>query len=186
MPSLPARIRVNASFPFPALVSGTGPVAISKSGGIWTVGLSIDGFTTIPAPPAQDLPIDYLMGWNSTTKSFFKISISNLQTSLNIAAGAARTQRFVTTTPIVVAPTDQIITCKITSAASCTLPSANGRAGVPLTFKDLGQATANHITLTVSGADTIEGISTYVITNNFAEITLVPFTDGTNTGWFIS
>lgn len=44
--ALPARLRVNAAFPFPALVQGSGPVTVSKSNGIWTI-----GFTAAPADP---------------------------------------------------------------------------------------------------------------------------------------
>ena len=44
MTSLPANIRVNAAFPFPALITATGPVTLSKSNGIWTVGFG----TSVP------------------------------------------------------------------------------------------------------------------------------------------
>ena len=40
MARLPARIRVNATFPFPALVQGSGPVTVSKANGIWTIGFT--------------------------------------------------------------------------------------------------------------------------------------------------
>lgn len=95
----------------------------------------------------------------------------------------ARTQRFTSSTPIVVSPADQIITCAIATAAACTLPSAASRVGVPLTFKDLGQAATNHITLTRTGGDLIDGATTYIIANAYGYVTLVPFTDGTHTGW---
>lgn len=36
--TLPANIRVNAAFPFPSLVQGSGPITITKVNGIWTVG----------------------------------------------------------------------------------------------------------------------------------------------------
>ena len=36
--SIPPNIRVNAAFPFPALVQGSGPITITKANGIWTVG----------------------------------------------------------------------------------------------------------------------------------------------------
>ena len=36
--NLPANIRVNTSFPFPALVQGSGPITLTKINGIWTIG----------------------------------------------------------------------------------------------------------------------------------------------------
>jgi len=36
--TFPADIRVNAAFPFPALVQGNGPVTVAKASGIWTIG----------------------------------------------------------------------------------------------------------------------------------------------------
>jgi hypothetical protein len=98
---------------------------------------------------------------------------------------APRRQRFVTTSPIVVQMNDDIINCKIPAAAACSLPLASTHSGVPLTFKDLGQATANHITLTAAAGDTIDGLLTYVISNNYGWVTLMPFSDGTNTGWMV-
>jgi len=58
MASLAARLRVNAGFPFPALVTGNAPVTISKANGIWQVGLSFNGLT---APAAQSNPDNLLL-----------------------------------------------------------------------------------------------------------------------------
>jgi hypothetical protein len=183
--TLPANIRVNASVPFPALVMGSGPVTIAKANGIWTIGFTISAFGSI-VPPVPNYPTDFLMGYDSLTGSFFKVSITNLISSLNIMSGAARAQRTTTLTPITVAGGDSIISCNISSGpAACTLPSAASRVGVPVTFKDLGQATAHPITLTAAGGDTIDGLATYVLNNNRAYVTLMPFNDGTNTGWMV-
>jgi hypothetical protein len=182
--TLPANIRVNTAVPFPALVLPSGPITISKNNGIWTIGFTIAAFGT-QVPLVGNYPTDFLLAWDAVNLTFFKVSITNLLSSIAITTGAARTQRTTTITPIVVQVTDQIISSKITSPAACTLPSAVSRAGVPLTFKDLGQATANPITLTATGGDTIDGAATYVLNNNFAWVTLVPFNDGTNTGWMV-
>lgn len=94
-------------------------------------------------------------------------------------------QRSVTTTPIIVAATDQILNCAIPQAAACTLPLASSRIGLAVTFKDLGQALVNPITLTATFPDTIDGAATYIISQNYQCIKLVPFDDGVNTGWSI-
>jgi len=183
--TLPANIRFNTAVPFPALVLGSGPVTISKNNGIWTIGFTITAFgTQVPLP--GNYPTDFLMGWDAVNLTFFKVSITNLISSLNIQSGAARAQRTTTLTPITVAGSDSIISCNVSSGpAACTLPSAASRLGVPVTFKDLGQATAHPITLTAAGGDTIDGQATYVLNNNRAYVTLVPFNDGTNTGWMV-
>ena len=183
--TLPANIRVNTAVPFPALVQPSGPITISKNNGIWTIGFTITAFGS-QVPLVPNYPTDFLLAWDDINKTFFKVSITNLISTLNILSGAARTQRTTTLTPIVVSGGDQIISTKVSSGpAACTLPSAASRVGVPLTFKDLGQAAAHNITLTAAGGDTIDGAATYVIRNNFAWVTLVPFNDGTNTGWMV-
>ncbi len=40
MTSLPANIRVNAAFPFPALTQGLGPVTVLRQNGVWSIGFS--------------------------------------------------------------------------------------------------------------------------------------------------
>ena len=50
--NLPANIRVNAQLPFPAMVTGTGPITIGKVNGIWQVGFTINAFGT-QNPPSR-------------------------------------------------------------------------------------------------------------------------------------
>jgi len=45
--ALPENLRTNANFPFPALVVGNAPIAISKSGGIWEIDFSTAGLVTL-------------------------------------------------------------------------------------------------------------------------------------------
>jgi hypothetical protein len=179
--TIPANVRVNASLPFPSLVYGTGPITIGKNNGIWTVGFTIAAFGSIN-PPVGNFPTDYLLGYDAVNNVFFKVSLSNLISSF----GGFRNQRSVTATPIVIAGTDQILNCNIASAAACALPAAATRLGVPLTFKDLGQAATHNITLTPFGSETIDGSNTPIVLNqNYQWVTLVPFNDGVNSGWMI-
>jgi hypothetical protein len=181
--TLPANVRVNTAVPFPALVLPSGPITLAKNNGIWTIGFTINAFGS-QVPLVGNYPTDFLLAWDNVNQTFFKVSITNLIASIATTI-PARTQRFVNATPFGVGPTDMILNCKITSTAACTLPSAASRLGIPVTIKDLGQAAAHPITLTAAGGDTIDGAATYVLNNNFAWVTLVPFNDGTNTGWMV-
>jgi hypothetical protein len=181
--TLPANVRVNTSVPFPALVLPSGPITLSKNNGVWTIGFTIAAFGS-QVPLVGNYPTDFLLAWDAVNQTFFKVSITNLISSI-VAAQPARNQRSVTTTPIAVGASDMILNCKVTSPSACTLPAAASRLGLPVTFKDLGQATANNITITAAGGDTIDGAATHVIRNNFGYVTLVPFNDGTNTGWSV-
>lgn len=104
---------------------------------------------------------------------------------LSIASNGARIQRSVTTTPIVILSSDQILNCNIPVAATCPLPPSASRNGVPLTFKDLGKVLLHPITITPNGVETIDGQPNFVINNNWQGVTFVPFNDGVNAGWSI-
>jgi hypothetical protein len=100
--------------------------------------------------------------------------------------GGVRTQRSVTTTPIVILSTDQILNCNIPTQATCALPPSASRNGVPLTFKDVGgQCAVNNIFLIANGSETIDGAASIGLTLNRQSVTVVPLTDGVNTGWAI-
>jgi hypothetical protein len=148
----PANVRVNVQVPFPAMVTGSGPITIAKVNGVWQVGFSLTVFQQI-----------------------FSVQ--------------ARTQRSVTASPVGVqtTPPDGIINVNIaTGNPTCLLPLANTRAGAPLTFKDVGGNFAAHpLVITAAGADTIDGLATITLDQARQAVTLVPFNDGVNTGWFI-
>lgn len=177
---LPATVRVNTTVNFPSLVFGTGPITVTKTNGVWTVGFSVATLAT-SVPPPSNFGTDYFIVWDSVAQTFFNMPLSGI----GALVGGARAQRSVTATPIVVSPNDQILNCNINVAAACALPAAASRNGVPLTFKDLGQATAHNITLTPNGAETIDGAASLVLNVNRQAVTLVPFNDGTNSGWAI-
>jgi hypothetical protein len=73
MVSLPANIRVNAAFPFPAQVRGSGPISIDKDSGIWTVGYDVSRFA-VSTPPAAG----YVLVWDSASGQFVSVPVSDL------------------------------------------------------------------------------------------------------------
>lgn len=175
-------IRVSTQVPFPAMVRGSGPITLTKLTGVWTIGFTIAAFGS-QNPPIANYPTDFLLGWDAVAQQFFKISLSSI---VSVVQGA-RNQRLATASPIVAAGTDQIINVNIAAGSpTCTLPAASTRAGVPLTFKDVGGNFAAHnLTITPSGGDTIDGAASYVLNQNRQGITFVPANDGTSAGWFI-
>lgn len=180
--ALPPSIRINSNVPFPALVQGSGFVTLGKIKAVWTIGVN---YTLLGQqnPPPSAWATDYVAVYDAIAGTFFRASLSSLGAIVN---GGARTQRSVIASPIVVASNDQILNCNIPTAAACTLPAAASRNGVPLTFKDVGaQFAANNLTITSAGADTIDGAATLVLKVNRQGVTLVPFTDGVNSGWAI-
>ena len=181
----PANIRVNVSFPFPALVTGSGPVSLAKVKGIWTIGLSYM-IVADQVPPPANWPNDYILVWDDINKVFFRVSFAELATIFTGGGSAgARPQRLVTASPILISPTDSILNCNIPANATCLLPASAGRLGAPLTFKDMGQATAHPIVITPAGAERIDGQPSLTINNNRQGVSLVPFNDGISTGWAI-
>lgn len=180
--TLPPNIRVNVGAPFPARVQGSGPIVITKSNGVWTFTFSVAALVAQTPPPAN-YPTDFLIVYDSVAKTSFKMPLGGGGTPF----GRARLQRSVTATPIVLVAADEIINCNINAAAACALPSAASRAGLALTFKDVGaQFGANNLTLSVFAGDTIEGsAAALVLKNNRQQITLTPLNDGINTGWSI-
>jgi hypothetical protein len=178
--ALPANIRVNVAVPFPAMVQGSSFITLGKTNGVWTVGAS--GRLINTANPGV-IATDYVLVWDDVAQAWIKISLSNLIT----VAGTARTQRSVTASPIVVGGGDQILNVNISAGApTCTLPQASTRAGLPLTFKDVGaQFGAHNLTITPFAGDTIDGAASLVLNVNRQGMTLVPFNDTVNTGWAI-
>lgn len=176
--TLPPNIRVNVGAPFPARVQGSGPIVITKASGVWTVSCNFM-VLAVQNPPTINYPNDFILVYDSVAQSFFRAPLS-------IITGVTRAQRSVTATPIIIVGSDQIINCNINVAAACSLPPAAARGGTPLTFKDVGaQFTANNLTITPNGSDTIDGAASLVLRNNRQGVTLVPFNDGVNTGWAI-
>lgn len=113
--------------------------------------------------------------------------IATALTGIGPTGGGARTQRSVTSGPVTISGTDSILNLNLSSPTNISLPAAATRNGAPLTFKDVGgQAGAHNVTLTANGTEKIDGVSTLVMGGNYQAVTVNPFNDGVNTGWFIT
>jgi hypothetical protein len=80
------------------------------------------------------------------------------------------------------ASADIIVLCNTSSAAwTYTLPAPGSNYNRYLVIKDTGNATTHHLTIAPHASETIDGASSYVLTINYATVTLV--SDGTN--WWV-
>lgn len=85
----------------------------------------------------------------------------------------------VTSTPYIPVTTDALLLVNRAGVVTINLPAANSRSGYPLVIKDTsGAAQTNNITITPNGAETIEGLSSFVIDNAYGGVWLFPVTNG--------
>jgi hypothetical protein len=172
----PPKIRVNTAVPFPAQVTATAPISISKVNGVWVIGMAAAlGIQNPPANPASD----YILLWDSIVKTLVMSPISSVVN----AAQPTRTQRSIVNgggLPLVNG--DQIINLNAVSDLAPVLPAAAARLGVPLTIKNL--VTSVLQTVGITGLDRIDGQTSIPLPPN-ASITFNPFNDGVNSGWTV-
>ena len=178
---LPANVRINLNVPFPALVTSTGPIGLSKLNGIWNVfwNPSVLG---ISVPPAGNLATDYVVVYDSIAKTTILVSLQNLN-------GLSRPQRLVQSiADLPVRASDYQLNFSLSAPLVLTLPLAASRGGAALTLKDVaGNFNSNSLTLDTTGGETIDGAASGVLKmqNARQSLTLVPAADGTTTGWLI-
>jgi len=184
--TLPASIRVNTSVPFPALVTGTGPITISKKNGIWTVGFSFSSFG-IQIPTSTQLPTDFVLIYDSIAQTYFQVSLTTL---IAITSNVYRIVTAAGDVTVLAGDTTILMNKTVGQATNIALPTSASRGGVPLTIKDYkGDANINNITFVPSGTETIDGLSPAaaitagiaLIDTNYGKRTLFPLLAG---GWY--
>jgi hypothetical protein len=169
--TLPPSIRVNAQFPFPSLVQGSGPIGINKQNGIWTITLSFSGLTpsnSIPSPSTT-----YSLVWDSSTNIYYLVPISavnsNKVVKILTAAG-----------PYTALVTDEVLIVKQTVGAPFTVNVNWAARTKPLRIVDgRGDSSTNNISIVPSAGQTQLAIVNYVyvINGNGGSITLTPLPD---------
>jgi hypothetical protein len=175
--TLPANIRVNIGAPFPATVKGSGPVAISKQNGIWTVGFQIANLGIIP--PGTDPTTLVALVWNSVTATFQQATVSSL-----VAAAVKPTPISAANSPYSVQPSDTFLYVDTSfGPVEIDMPAAASRNGSMLSIKDVtGHGAANNITVKPVGGGAPETIDGYtnaaplVIDANYGGVKLSPGT----------
>lgn len=172
--TMPANIRVATSVPFPALVKGGGPVAVSKANGVWTVSLNfkslLPGVAAVPNPAST-----YVLSWDSLTNTFYLIQFANaVQTSKVI-------KTLVNPGPYAALPTDDVLIVKQAVGAPFTINVDWSARVKPLQVVDgKGDAQANNISIVpVAGQTQLARLNyVYKIAGNGGSVILSPLPDG--------
>lgn len=127
-----------------------------------------------------DLKISQLPAVTSTTDSDVvpivqsgvtdKIAVSNLRTSLVFPSVNTQTANYS------VLLTDRVIVCNASGAITITLPTAVGISGRMFDIKRINSS--GNVTLATTSSQTIDGITTQVLTAQYDSITVI--SDGAN------
>jgi hypothetical protein len=88
----PAKVRYTANAPFPALVTGIGPVAVNKVNGIWSVAFNMAPLAQA-VPPFVNAPHEFFTLWNDQTGAFSKSTLADVLSQVSsISAQTFNTQ----------------------------------------------------------------------------------------------
>lgn len=173
--SLPANIRINVKVPFPTSVSGSSFIQVQKVNGIWTISPNyalLAQQLTIPNSTQKLVVIyDTLTGAYTTTSLAVLLSFAN------------RAQRSITASgqlPITV--TDNILNFNSVSDLTPSIPLASTRSGAPYTLNNMPGSHTQ--TFSRTGTDTFDGATSLALAGG-SRMTLVPYNDGVNNGYFI-
>lgn len=172
--SLPANIRVNMGAPFPALVKGSGLIAIAKNNGIWTVSLNFGAIAVAQGLP--DPANSYVLVWNALTGVFTLIPIGTVPVIGRVV------KTLTAPGPYAALPTDDVLIVKQLVAAPFTVTVDWSARSKPLRIVDgKGDSGVNNITITPKAGQTQLAVVnfSYVIHNNGGSIILTPLPDAT-------
>lgn len=74
----PTNIKFNLNAPFPSLVTGSGPITVSKMNGIWSIGYTVANLAKQNPPPAAGLTTGYVTVWDSQANAYYNVPLSAL------------------------------------------------------------------------------------------------------------
>jgi hypothetical protein len=95
----PAQVRYTANAPFPALVTGVGPILINKQNGIWSVSFAMAPLQQ-KIPPFLDTAHEFFTLWNDQTNSFGKTTLADILSTVSAITLAAFTRAQIPTLTI--------------------------------------------------------------------------------------
>jgi len=124
----------NVLVPFPALVTGSGPITLTKLNGVWKIGFTISAFGS-QNPPIGNYATDSLIGFDAIAQQFFQVSFKNL------LAVPVNTPPTTQTGNYTVAQTDASIIFNGAGSITVTLPAAAANAGRWLILRTIAAQT---------------------------------------------
>lgn len=172
MSGLPYSIRVNVNAPFPARVSGSAGILVTKQNGIWTISLNYAGIQQ--AGSVADPANNFVLVWNALTGVFTAIPIGAI-------AGIRAVKILNAPGPYTALASDEVLIVKQTVGAPMTINVDWSGRSKPLRIVDgKGDAFTNNITITPAAGQTqlAQVNFSYVIDGNGGSITLTPLPDG--------
>jgi hypothetical protein len=75
--TLPANIRLAMQVPFPAMVTGQGPISVTKANGVWTFGFSTAALGVQNPPPNNLMNTDYVLTYDSVNQTYANVPIGS-------------------------------------------------------------------------------------------------------------
>ena len=166
---------------FPATVDGANGIEIERSGNVYTIG---DDFLSLTELEAATLANTHLKVEVDETYYYYSLDTLVTDAALSILAELQTPQVITAAGDHTVDTDDYYLVFNKTSGAATevTLPASADRVG-PITIKDgKGDANSNNITVTPDGSETIDGLSSWVLSFAYSGVTLIPRPDGN--GWW--
>jgi Collagen triple helix repeat (20 copies) len=161
----------------------------------WTVGIAGEKGQQGDTGPAGAGSGDMLRANNLSDLLDYTVAWANLHLAAVAHTGDYNdltnrpdiTQRSVTTSPISITATDDVLNINIaTGSPTLALPASSTRSGRHIVIKDVGgQFGAHPLTVTFSGVEKADGLGPLTLSTNYQQLKLRPMNDGVNSGWAI-
>lgn len=162
-------LRLRLAPKFPSRLIGTTGISSTTSGGATTLAMDWSEFQEPVG--AFDPGIYDILAYDEDSDEFNRVPLSTVR--------VVNYREVTVAGAVTVTTSDGLIGINKTVPEATTVNLLAAASGFPLTVKDVaGNAGTYNITLTPSGAETIDGASSFVIGSDWQSITLTPVTGG--------
>jgi len=156
---------------FPAQVTGSVFITITKANGVWTI---TPDFSLLEVPVIDNLATFETVVRNTITGSYGRVPLTNLLSSSYFATTITGDHN--------VSPTETYLRCNFSVPSAIILPASATRNGLGLGIKDVtGNFATFAATITPDGSELIDGLASLTANQNYQYIELRP----NDAGWEI-